>query len=194
MLTIIFLSLVFLVLTPWTKLASFITILSLIGYFYYSSITSWIPISLLVLGIVCIILEIFIPQFGLLGIVGFISTISGLYLTTGDLLQTIMTLSISLLTSLVVIVLLVRAGFSFKNWNLFVLNTEIKTTPVDTKKEIEEGMIGITTTPLRPSGKAKFLNQTKIYDVLSSDGHIDNDTQVIIQEIYGTKIIVRKKI
>lgn len=54
-------------------------------------------------------------------------------------------------------------------------------------------MVGETLTPLRPSGKVSFNDQTRSYDVLSSGGHIARGTRVVIQEIHGTKIVVREK-
>ena len=196
MLTIVFLSLVLLILTPWLKTSTLFAIIGLFGYFYYSGIDSWPPIILLVAGIILISLEVFIPRFGLLGIVGMISTVSGLYYTTGDISKTITDLSIALITSIVLLTILIRNGYSFKNWNRFVLNTRSKNIShsqnIEQRTNIFVGMVGETTTPLRPSGKVLFEKEDLAYDVLSADGHICQGVTVIVQEVHGTKIIVKK--
>lgn len=197
LLVISFIGFIIFVLTPWTK-SGFITgIASLIGYFYLSGIYSWTPVILFVVGLVLIILEVFIPDFGLIGILGLISLAFGVYYTTGDLGMMIRDLSLAIIVSAILIIVLIRKGYSFSNLNKLVLNTsshQIRDMEkTEEKNHITVGMIGEATTPLRPSGKVAFDGYEKSYDVLSSQGHIASGTQVVIQEIYGTKIIVRKK-
>lgn len=199
MLTIVFLSIIFLILTPWLKTGILFALISLSAYLYFSGIDSWLPIIFLVTGIILITFEIFIPGFGLLGFLGISSTVFGLYFTTGDIIKTVTDLGIALATSAVLIVILIRSGYSFSNWNQFVLNaksvtTERTQTSVESagQTEITVGMEGEATTPLRPSGKVVFDDNQLSYDVLSADGHIGKGTRIVIQEIHGTKIIVRK--
>ena len=199
MLTIVFLSIIFLILTPWLKTGILFALISLSAYLYFSGIDSWLPIIFLVTGIILITFEIFIPGFGLLGFLGIGSTVFGLYFTTGDIIKTVTDLGIALATSAVLIVILIRSGYSFSNWNQFVLNaksvtTERTQTSVESagQTEITVGMEGEATTPLRPSGKVVFDDNQLSYDVLSADGHIGKGTRIVIQEIHGTKIIVRK--
>lgn len=197
LLILVFLSVVVLILTPWLKSGLVLAFGSLIGYFYFAGLDSWPPILLLIIGLILITLEIFIPDFGLLGILGVGSVGLGLYYTTGDLAKAVTDLTIALAVSTVFIVFLIRRGYSFQNLKRIVLDTQIKNPEGEIsesqKKEIiTVGMVGEAVTPLRPSGKVKFEADQVAYDVLSDDGHVTQGEQVIIQEIHGTKIIVRK--
>lgn len=196
-LTLLFLSIILLFLTPYLKSGIIFAVISLVSYYYFAALDDWSAIFLLTVGLIIIISEIFIPDFGLLGLLGFISIIYGLYLTTGDIGKIITDLTIALSAASIFFIFLFKKGYTFTNWNRFVLDTKIKSDEVIQIEKKEEkltvGMIGKSTTALRPSGKALFSNIKMTFDVLSDDGHIANNTEIIIQEIIGNKIIVRKK-
>lgn len=198
LLTIGFMGIVFLILTPWTKTGIIVSIGSLVAYFYFAGITSWAPLILFVVGLVLVILEILIPGFGLIGLLGFGSVTLGIYYTVGDFGLMIRDLSLALIASLTLMFILLKNGYSISNFSKLVLNTSSKQTKdveeAEEQVQIKVGMEGEAATPLRPSGKVLFGEQGQSYDVLSSDGHIAQGTKVVIQEINGTKIIVRKKI
>lgn len=196
LLTIGFIGVVILLLTPWVKAGATVSILSIFGYFYIAGVDSWTPIALLILGLLLIIGEVFVPDFGLIGILGVFSVAGGLYLTTGDFGLMIRDLSIALLTSAALIFILIRSGYSLSNLSKLVLHTTSKE-PIEIEESEEKphlvvGLTGESVTPLRPSGKAEFDGFVQPYDVLSGQGHINKGTKVIIQEIHGTKIVVRK--
>lgn len=196
LLTLVFLSIVLILLTTMFKTGLALAIGSLATFFYVASIDSWTPIILLVVGLLLIILEIFVPDFGLLGLLGFGSIVLGLYYTTGDFGKTMTDLVIALTVSSIFVIFLFKKGYSFTNWNRFVLDTQIKTEEnierIDEDRKLTAGMIGIADTALRPSGKALFGDMQMTFDVLSDDGHIAQGTEIIVQEIIGNKIIVRK--
>lgn len=197
LLAVVFLSVVVLILTPWLKTGIVMAVGSLVSFFYFAGLDSWAPILLLVVGLILISLEVFIPDFGVLGLLGTGSVALGLYYTTGDVGKTITDLSIALAVSAAFIIVLIRKGYSFTNLNRFVLKTQI-TSEEDVEKREQErkltvGMSGKALTALRPSGKALFEELKTTYDVLSDDGHISQGTKIVIQEINGSKIVVRKK-
>lgn len=197
LLTIGFIGIVLLLLTPWTKTGIIVAIGGVVGYFYFAGVESWTPIILLVLGLVLIIAEVFVPDFGLIGILGVLSIAFGLYLTTGDFGLMIRDLTVALVTSAIIIIVLIKNGYSLSNLNKLVLHASSKE-PVEVEAKEEKpqlyiGMVGKAVTPLRPSGKVEFDEMSNAYDVLSGEGHIDSGAKVIIQEIHGTKIVVRKQ-
>lgn len=196
-LTLIFISIVLLLLTPYLKGAITLAVLSLAAYYYAAAIDGWAAIILLVVGLILIILEIFVPDFGLLGILGFASMVFGLYYTTGSIGQTATDLIIALSVSAILVIFLFKKDYSFTNWDRFVLNTQIKSDDrmesIQEDRDLTPGMIGITVTPLRPSGKALFGDKQVTFDVLSDDGHIQKQKEIMIQEVIGNKIVVRKK-
>lgn len=197
LLTVGFVGIVVFLLTPKSKTGFIITLASLVGYFYLSGIYNWTPVILFVVGLVLIILEVIIPDFGLLGLLGIGSLAFGIYYTTGDFGIMVRDLSLALIVSIILIIVLIRKGYSISNLNKFVLSTSSKKAQevekAESQAQIKVGMVGETLTPLRPSGKVSFNDQTRSYDVLSSGGHIARGTRVVIQEIHGTKIVVREK-
>ena len=195
LLTISFIGVVFLLLTPWTKTSAIVAILSIVGYLYVAGVVGWTPIVLIALGFILIIAEVFIPDFGVIGLLGVLSVAGGLYITTGDFGIMIRDLSIALISSAIILVLLLRNGYSLSHLNRLVLNTASQE-PVELEEHEEKprlaiGMIGVATTPLRPSGKVKFENFPQPFDVLSGEGHISPCSNVVIQEVHGNKVVVR---
>lgn len=195
-LALVFISIVAVLFTPYLKSGITIAAASLLGYYYFAEIDSWSAILLLVVGLSLIVLEIFVPDFGLLGILGFLALVLGLYYTTGDLVKTLTDLIIAVALASIFIIFLFKKGYSFANWERFVLTTQIKSDEsierMEVNQQLNVGMIGQAVTPLRPSGKAQFENKQWTYDVLSDDGHIASGKEIIIQEIIGNKIVVRK--
>lgn len=192
----VFISIVVILLTPYLKSGITIGAASLLGYYYFAEVDGWTAILLLVVGLSLIVLEVFVPDFGLLGILGFLALVLGLYYTTGDLVKTLTDLIIAIALSSIFIIFLFKKGYSFTNWDRFVLTTQIKSEEnierMEVNRELSVGMTGQAVTPLRPSGKAQFGNDQWTYDVLSDDGLIAPGKEIVIQEIIGNKIVVRK--
>ncbi|WP_028273972.1 NfeD family protein [Atopococcus tabaci] len=195
-----FVGLILALLTPQSKLGATVTLLSFAGYFTFVGLNEWFPILLFVLGLLLVVFEIFIPDFGILGILGFLLLIGGLYMTLGDIGQAIRDLSLAVLVAAALVFYLFKRGYSFHNWNRLVLNTNLgrkeNTATKVTKLSqpvFEVGMEGVAVTPLRPSGKAVFGKEEKYeLDVLTVGGHVEKGTPVVIEKIQGTKIVVRR--
>lgn len=186
------------ILTPFSKTGLGLTLISFILYFSFIGVHTWLPVLLFTIGLLLVIFEIFIPEFGIAGAIGTILLIVGLYLTIGDIATTVRDLSMSIVITAGVVFYLVRNGYSLANVNKLILNTNIQVSQqTDSKKkttQIKPGLEGIAKTPLRPSGKVSFgITDETLVDVLSSDGHISKDTEVIVEKVLGTKILVRKK-
>lgn len=111
------------VLTPRKTIGATISVLSFTGYFYLVGVNSWIPVALFTVGLLLIVLEVFIPDFGLVGISGILSIVLGLYWTLGDLTQTIQDLSIAIVITAAMVVYLIRRGYSLTNVNKLVLQS-----------------------------------------------------------------------
>lgn len=197
LLSIGFVGIIVAIMTPLVKLGTFTSIVSLIGYFYFMDVNDWLPIILFTMGLLFIVLEIFIPDFGLIGILGAGSLIGGLYLTTGDLSQAITDFTIALIITVGIVVLLIRQGYSLSNANKLILKSNVGSSSkarerVKKEKAVAPGLTGSAVTPLRPSGKVVFHEDEPAYDVLSAEGHISKGTDVIIDNVQGTKILVRR--
>ncbi|WP_208560953.1 hydrolase [Marinilactibacillus kalidii] len=186
------------ILTPLAKTGFTVTMLSFLAYFSVIGINTWLPLVLFTAGLLLIIFEIFVPEFGIAGISGALFLVFGLYLTIGDFGTTIRDLSLAIVITSGVVFYLVRTGYSLANVNKLVLNTDVKGNQKSAVKQpaiqIEPGLEGVSQTPLRPSGKVSFGTTDSIsVDVLSSDGYISKDVTVVIEKVLGTKVLVRKK-
>ena len=194
-LTFIFMGLAIAVMTSHTKAGVLLSGLATVFYFYLVDFNSWIPIVLFILGLLLVVTEVLIPDFGLIGFLGIASVIGGLYLTLGDLGQTIQDMSIAIVITAGLVLYLAKQGYSLANFSRFVLTSseENQQSKKKINHKLEEGNEGISETTLRPSGKAIFNEEDGlIYDVLSAEGHISKGTPIVIEKISGTKILVRK--
>ena len=170
---------------------------SFIAYFALAGTTDWFPIVLFMIGIGLIVLELFIPDFGLAGLMGAIILSVGLYLTIGDVVQTVRDLTLAIFLTGAAVIVLFKNGYSFRNLNKLVLETRSSAKKSTSSKSfLEENLVvgskGKAITPLRPSGKAYFgEDQDRIVDVLSESGLIATGSHVEIKKVSGSKIIVR---
>src|SRR5699024_410744 len=95
-LTFVFMGLVIAIMTSYTKVGISLSAVSTFLYFQIVDFNSWIPIVLFIVGLLLIVVEIFIPEFGLIGMLGIASIIGGVYLTQGDLGKAIQDMSIAI--------------------------------------------------------------------------------------------------
>lgn len=157
----------------------------------------WIPIGLLVLGILAIILEVFIPAGGVLGIIGLILMILSTVLAywyhqaiigTIFLGASIIGTPIAFIFSLKIFPktffgkkLILSQSETQKEG--FVSYTEARYTDLIDKE-------GVAFTTLRPAGMIKIEN--KKYNVVTSGEYIDKDSKVKVIKVEGSRIIVKK--
>lgn len=178
------------------------TLIGFFTYFYLIGLDSWFPLFLFVIGLLLIVLEVFIPDFGILGIIGLSSFVAGLYLTSGDWTVVIQDVSIALIITFILTFILIRAGMVTDRWNFLVLkesrpDSEEKTSgdsPSAKRQQLEVGLEGVTITPLRPTGFAKFnMGNDEVIevDVTSEIEALETGQKVRIERIQGNKITVR---
>lgn len=149
-------------------------------------------VFLFLLGIVLLLVEAFIPNFGVLGVSGLAAVVMSIVLsspTTGAGLR--MLFIAFFLASLIVAVafhFLKRTGL----WSQIILQfaeTKEQGYVGPTNAAHLLGKIGITVTPLRPAGVADI--DGKRVDVISEGGFIDQATAVTVVATEGTRVVVR---
>lgn len=171
-------------------------LLSLVLFFYghmVADLAGYEAIMFFIIGLVCIVLELFVPG-GILGVIGVGAIIGSLFLTTDDMGHMTMSIAIALMVSIIASVLLFRfmgleKGF-FKN---IILNDSTSTEQgyVSSKNRLELiGLEGTTLTPLRPSGTGIFDGER--IDVVTEGGYISLGARVKIVKTEGTRIVVRE--
>lgn len=156
-----------------------------------AALLGYISMTLLIVGIILLIIEIFIPSFGIWGGLGIIATVAGIILMADTLVEGIIILLI--VTCILSIILYVSIKWiSKKNKTLILKESLGEDNKIYDDLQFFIGKKGITTTALRPTGNADF-DGVKL-DVISKGDFIKNGKQVEVVEIQGTKIIVREYI
>ncbi len=157
----------------------------------------WVPALLLILGVVFMLVETFIPGFGFFGISGIATLIVGVIVRICMGLN----LSQSLILILIVIGFFALAfmfmvygaqyGFLGKT-GLFERSTTLSQDYNEPERQIRKlvGKSGKAVTNLGLAGKAKIRGE--IYDVVSINSYIEKGSNIKVVEIKDNSIMVRK--
>lgn len=181
-------------------------------------IANWLELILLMTGVILIIVELFfLPTFGLLGFVGVLLFIVGLFgmlipglshvrfeFDTKTLnaaghyaIERLAWFSGTLILSFVIILFLARYVLpSFKGLNRFVLAGHeqdasagfVAGQPIDTLPKV--GSKGVALSTLRPAGKIMIDDQ--VFDAVSTGGFIDTKEPIIVVRLEGNVIRVSR--
>lgn len=150
--------------------------------------TNAIPILLMLIGIGLLVIEMFVPNFGITGTVGVIAILVGVITSAKTLMGGVILFLIIIAIAAVLMFIAYRIVASKKS--PFVLTASLKKEE-DSDLQYFVGMEGIALTPLRPSGTGEF-NGVRL-DVLTQGNFIIKDQPIKIIEIQGKKIIVDQK-
>ncbi len=150
----------------------------------------WITvIGFIAFGIILLIAEIiFVPGTTVVGILGLLFSVYGIYLgyeTFGVSTGTVILIS-TLLFNVIALVL----AFKGKSWERFSLKNTMKGRfNEDFKMDLNIGDRGTSVSSLKPIGKALFND--KEIEVRSNGGYIDENVEIEILRIESTKIFVQ---
>jgi membrane-bound serine protease (ClpP class) len=152
----------------------------------------WVLV-LFVFGIALMLVEAFMPGFGVFGVSGLISTLVSIVLA-----------AVSVQTGMVMLLVsfLLAGVFSFFSFRFFarrgalrhiILSEEERvelgyTAPLDQKNLV--GLEGVALTTLRPSGTAEI--EGRRIDVVSDGAYIPAGDKLIVDRVEGVRVIVRK--
>lgn len=151
-------------------------------------------IVILLVGIVLIGIEFYMPGFGLPGIFGIISTLAGVYMAGKNITGRIVTGMIAVVIIAVMLVISIVLFRSQKVKTPIKLDTDLqgKNLFIDERDmDYLIGKNGIAVTDLRPSGKGEF-DGVKL-DILSGGAFIPKGQALVIKEIKNNKIFVEKR-
>ena len=156
--------------------------------------SDWLWIILFfVVGIVLLILELFLPANGIIGLVGLGVIIYGLYMTY-------MVSAIAGLIGLIILMILLPTGlwFAVRYWHRTPLGRRISPpnpdlTPKDRMPVVGYdhlvGQVGLSITPLRPVGICEFDGRR--IECLSEHGMIERNVKVIGVRLVDRSLSVR---
>lgn len=154
-----------------------------------------ISLSLIIVGIILIILEIFIiPGFGIAGIPGILLLLGGVFLAADNFAEGVIYLLITLLTTGLLAFILYKTGRLKKVWGKISLGEKQNNNEgyVAPKQEYVHylGKTGTALTLLRPAGSAVIEGDR--VDVVTDGSFIAKDSKILVIAVEGTRIIVRK--
>ncbi|WP_093217172.1 NfeD family protein [Sediminibacillus albus] len=182
--------------SPGFGIPGSIGLLSLVLFFYghiVAGLAGYEAIILLVLGIIMIIVELFVPG-GIIGLLGIGAVVGALFMSSADMGHMAMSIGIALIVSIIVSVILFKTiglekGF-FKN----IILKDATTTEQGYVSSINRldliGLEGKSLTMLRPSGTAVFNDER--LDVVTEGAFVEKDSPVKIVKTEGSRIVVRQ--
>ncbi len=174
------------------------------GSGYILDLASVLDIVIFILGVLLLLLEIFvIPGFGIVGVLGIILMIAGLFfgLVSDFGLSDYSIISVAIIQLASVFVL--SAVFIFlvskllpksKLWNRMILQADISSKSGYAANESFEHLIGaegVALTTLRPAGSA-IINGQRV-DVVTEGDYIKHESKIIVKAVEGSKIVVGAK-
>lgn len=168
-----------------------------LGLFFYghmiAGLAGYEAIILFGLGVVCIVLEFFVPG-GILGIIGTGGVVGSLFMSTDDVGHMTMSLLIAIIVAIIGSVILFKTiGFDKGFLRNIVLSDSTSSEKgylsSNTRNELI-GNIGEAVTPLRPAGTGVF-NDERI-DIVTEGSFINTGTPVKIVKVEGSRVIVRE--
>jgi membrane-bound serine protease (ClpP class) len=146
---------------------------------------------LFILGLVMLVLELFVPSFGILGLVGSICLIAGVVRAAFSFTHALFSLGIAFAAAAVVIAVVVVIFKERGIWNRFILQDNLTKekgfVPVQEKLDLI-GTSGVSITPLRPAGTA-MLGGERI-DVVTQGSFINAGVQVSVVKVEGGRVVV----
>lgn len=171
-------------------------LVALILFFYghmIAGLAGMEAMILLVVGVILIIAEFFVPG-GIIGLIGIGAIIGSLLMSGYDIGHMTMSIGIAFLVSIIAaIILFRRIGLDKGVFRHIILrdNTATELGYVSSVNRLELiGLEGIALTPLRPSGTAEIENER--LDVISEGGFIDKGSHIKVVKVEGVRIVVRE--
>ena len=144
--------------------------------------------TFVILGLLLILIEIFIVPGFIVGIVGFVMVVVGVYYTYNDHGK----FYANILLALIAVVMTIVVVYAFRNgaWDMFSNKETISGKANDIQElEIKIGDTGKTISALRPSGIADINNQR--VEVHSEGSFIPSGAEVEVNKIIKNKIYIK---
>lgn len=145
-----------------------------------------LPMILILIGIGLLVAEIFIPSFGMTGLLGIVSIVAAIVLTAETLGQGIVMFLVILVIVLVLMFFAYRIVASRRS--PLILKDSVKEEDAE-DLQYYLGKEGVALSILRPAGKGDFDGVR--LDVLTEGGFIPKGSDIVITNIEGKKIFVK---
>ena len=147
-----------------------------------------LPVILILLGIGLLVAEIFIPSFGVTGLLGVVSIIGGVVMTADTISQGIVMFLIILV--LVLILMFVAYKFVVSKKSPLILKDSVNEESLENDLLFFLDKKGLALTILRPSGKGDFDGVR--LDVMTEGDFIKKNSAIVVSRVEGKKIFVKE--
>lgn len=171
----------------------------LFGFFYYQNskvnMADNMTILTFIMGISLLSIEIFIPSFGIIGIIGTILTIYSVLDSYENSGTGIVVLILAAIAIVLTVTIYVKLGFSNNLFDNFILKNENSSKRgYNSKKDYTDliGKFGLSKSILRPTGRVLIDDVT--YDAKSDSDFIEKEKEVEVVAVKDGHIIVKEKI
>ncbi|WP_411953477.1 NfeD family protein [Alkalibacillus sp. S2W] len=169
---------------------------SLLLFFYghlIAGFAGYESMILLLIGLTCIVIEIFVPS-GIFGAIGGVSILGALLVSGADIGQMAISLSIAILLAIFVAVFLFKKLDTNRGvFRHIVLKDQTSSEKGYLSNQTRNDLIdeeGTALTFLRPSGTAIFGDER--LDVVTEGQFIDRNKPIKIVKVEGSRIVVRE--
>jgi membrane-bound ClpP family serine protease len=197
---------------PGLGIGAFMAVVAFALFFwshFLEGTAGWLEVTLFVTGCICLLTEIFVlPGFVIFGLGGGALILASIVLASQTFFipqndYQLARLQNSLFALTLSVGGLIGAIWVLNHWlprapvlqHVFLSPPEGEEAEIISRREMLVdldnlvGAIGVATTPLGPSGKARFGNH--LVDVISSGEFIYRDSQVVVTEVHGNRVVVR---
>ena len=179
------------------KLLFGIITLILFSYFYYQNskynVADNMTILIFIMGVTLLALEIFIPSFGVIGIIGLILSGYSVMDSFSDSRMGVLVLVLTALAIILTVTIYVKLGFDRSLFDRMILsNTNSSTRGYNSKTNYDNlvGKSGLSKSILRPTGRIEINGN--IYDAKSESDFISKDRNILVTRIKNGNIIVKE--
>lgn len=179
------------------KLLFGIITLILFSYFYYQNskynVADNMTILIFIMGVTLLALEIFIPSFGVIGIIGLILSGYSVMDSFSDSRMGVLVLVLTALAIILTVTIYVKLGFDRSLFDRMILsNTNSSTRGYNSKTNYDNlvGKSGLSKSILRPTGRIEI--DGNIYDAKSESDFISKDRNILVTRIKNGNIIVKE--
>jgi len=195
LLTIGFVGIITEILTLGFGLPGAVGIISLALYFgghMLAGLAGFEALAFFLVGIVLLIIEAFIPGFGVFGILGISGIIASILAASTSIHQAIISIIVSFVGSIIILYLIFRyiTKITFLDKIILTMKQEkdLGYKVSDQNLDAIVGHIGKTVTPLRPSGIIVVENMR--LDAITEGEFVESNKKVKIIKTEGSKVVV----
>lgn len=182
--------------TPGFGVAGTMGLVALFLFFYghvIAGLAGLEAITLLVIGIILLVLELFVPG-GILGVIGASAIVVSLFIAGYDLSHMAISILIAFIVAIITFIILYKsAGEERGLFKKIVLRDRMTTDEGYVSALNRENLIGeegVSVTPLRPAG-TMLLNDERI-DVVTEGNYIGIHKPIKVIQVEGMRVVVRE--